>query len=103
MLPEEPTQSCYSGRHIRAINRFLSSQKRKCSTETDLKPEAVPEKNALPFCKYTNLYQTLPVEKRLSGHLMSPVSQWAAEKDPINSKIRLVFENCSLLAVTSDV
>lgn len=76
----DPELLLSTGRHIRAINRFLSSQKRKCSTETDLKPEAVPENNALPFCKYTNLYQTLPVEKRLSGHLMSPVSQWQLKK-----------------------
>lgn len=69
----------------------------------DLKPEAVSEKNALPCCKYTNLYQTLPVEIILSGHLMSPVFLQEAEKDPMNSKIRLVFENCSLPAVTSDV
>lgn len=71
--------------------------------ESDLKPEALSGKNDLPSCKYTNLHQTLPVEIMLPGHLMSPVFQQEDEKDPTNSEIKLVFENCSLPAVRSDI
>lgn len=59
-----------TGHHIRAMNWFLSVKKTKCNMESDLKPEALSEKNDLPTCKYTNLHQTLPVEIMLPGHLM---------------------------------
>lgn len=72
--------------------------------ERDLKPEALPERSALPWgCRHTNLYQTLPAEMVLSGHPMSPCIPKAAEKHPITSKVGLVSENCSLTPIRSDV
>jgi len=41
--------------------------------ESDLKPETVYENNTLSCYKYTSLYETLPVEMMLFGHVKSPV------------------------------